>query len=107
MKYNFILNSKPLFCSTLLAKHKKETLHRLWTFYEYNWLNWDIWIKIESITTKNLGIYSKLEDLKILTCFASKTRFNFIMFMKYADGFSEHNKYHMKEVTLRFGMFVF
>ncbi len=41
-----------------------------------------------------------LTDLKILTFFASKTWFNFIMFMKHADGCSEHNKYQMKWVVM-------
>ncbi len=43
-----------------------------------------------------------LIGLKILTFFANKTRFIFIMFMKHADSFSEHNKYQMKWVVLFF-----
>ncbi len=41
-----------------------------------------------------------LTDLKWLSFFASKTLFNFILFMKHADGCSEHNKYQMKWVVL-------
>ncbi len=56
------------------------------------------------ICVKLINIYSawwpKLSEhltyLKILTFFASKTLFNFIMFKKHADGCSEHNKYQIK-----------
>ncbi len=43
-----------------------------------------------------------LTDLKILTFFANKTWFIFIMFIKHADGCSEHKKYQMKWVVLGF-----
>ncbi len=48
-----------------------------------------------------------LTDLKILTFFASKTLFNFIMLMKHADGCSEHNKYQVKWVILFLSTFNF
>ncbi len=38
-----------------------------------------------------LKLLEHLIELKILTFFASKTWFNFIKFMKHADGCSEHN----------------
>ncbi len=52
--------------------------------YKYIYIQW--WPKVLEHPT----------DLKILTCFASKTLFHFIMFMKHADGCSEQNKYQIK-----------